>query len=189
MNPSDLELVSAAQQGSDQAFAQLYKRHAAGVSGGLWRTLGREQDVEDVMQVTFLEVHRCLGRYDSRWAFSTWVNHIAFRMAGRHLRAKKRRWWWSSDHTALSQAADEKAGADMQAQGGALVRGVFTAMQQLPDKQRIAFTLHDLEEMGLTEIGKIVDASPQTVRARVHAARRKVAEYLRAAGLAEENPS
>ena len=63
-----------------------------------------------------------------------------------------------------------------------LLQRTLAAMERLPPKQRIALALHDLEEMGVTEIGKLLDTSPQTVWARVQTARERVKKHLQRTG-------
>jgi RNA polymerase sigma factor (sigma-70 family) len=57
-------------------------------------------------------------------------------------------------------------------------------MEHLPPRQRIAFALHDMEGLGITEIAEIVGASPQTVWARVRSARKRLRKRFGSAGAA-----
>lgn len=169
---SDQDLVARVLAGDRQAFAALYSRHQAVIARRLRRVLRHLHDVEDVLQVTFVEAYKCLDRYEPDRPFVLWVQGIAFRQAANHLR-RSRRWWWlrlAREDEDLDVASNE-ASSEEQAIERELLAYLYRSINKLPAKKRVAFTLHVLEGLGFTEIGDIVDESPQTIRARVHSAR------------------
>lgn len=182
---TDQELVAQVLGGNKRAFSTLYQRHQPALSRRLHRVLGRLDDVEEVVQVTFIEAYGALKRYQPERPFSPWLQGIGVRQAMNHLRRRKRRSW-------LSYGADAEAGAAPQEHAQStedkaiqrqLARLLYDAMEGLPPKKRVAFTLHELEGLGFTEIGEIVGASPQTVRARVLSARDTIQKQMRRRGL------
>lgn len=190
----DEELVARVVAGDDRAFRELYLRHHAVITRRLRRLLGPRHDVEDVLQVTFVEAHRALRRFDAQRSFVAWLHGIALRQAANHLR-KSRRWAWLrgrtsgaspadevlSDDDALARVADPAALPEAQAMRRQLLMRLYEAMDTLPEKKRVAFSLHVLDGLGFVEIGELVEASPQTVRARVLSARDEVLSHLRRA--------
>ena len=60
-------------------------------------------DVEDVLQATFLQVHRSLHKQKPDRSFKAWVYRIAFNVTGTHLRSKRRKKW-------ITPASDREAG-------------------------------------------------------------------------------
>ncbi|MBI5509590.1 MAG: RNA polymerase sigma factor [Deltaproteobacteria bacterium] len=173
---SDDELVAAALRGDDGAFKTLYFRHAPVLARRLRMVLRQPQEVEDVLQMTFLEAHRSLPRHRRDCSFAAWLSRIAYHVTGKHLRSRRRRAWLFFDTEAVprSPAPDAIASPEQAAGRRQLVDRLFAAMQRLPLKQRVALVMHDMEGLGVTEIGARVDASPQTVWARVQKARRVV---------------
>jgi RNA polymerase sigma-70 factor (ECF subfamily) len=160
--------------------AELYERHAPALSRRLLRLLGRPDEVGDVMQVTFLELHRALARYQPDRSFGAWLHGFAFFVAARHLKARRRRWWLRhADEGQIDAAPDSTTSPEEQADQRALVRAVYAVLDTLPAKKRVAFTMHVFEGMSLTEIGEITGDSPQTIRARVESARAKIHKSLR----------
>jgi DNA-directed RNA polymerase specialized sigma24 family protein len=95
----DEELVARVVAGDDRAFRELYLRHHVVITRRLRRLLGPRHDVEDVLQVTFVEAHRALRRFDAQRSFAAWLHGIALRQAANHLR-KSRRWAWLRGRTA-----------------------------------------------------------------------------------------
>lgn len=57
---------------------------------------------------------------------------------------------------------------------------LYQAMDRLSPDKRIAYAMHEFEDMGVSEIARIVGASPQTVWARVESARKQIQKRLAA---------
>ena len=84
----DAELIHRAQQGCEDAFADLVRGRTDSVVAFLRRMLGDTEDARDVAQLTFLRVWENLPRYDPTFAFSTWLFRIAGNLAIDALRAR-----------------------------------------------------------------------------------------------------
>ena len=77
--PTDAELIDACRRGDDAAWATLVERHA-----GLVRSIPRryrfsDADADDVVQATFLALHRSIGRIDDGQALPKWLMTTAHR--------------------------------------------------------------------------------------------------------------
>lgn len=167
--------------GEDRAFRELYLRHHAVITRRLRRLLGPGHDHEDVLQVTFVEAHRSLVRFDPGRPFIAWLHGIAFRQAANHLRSARRSRWlrfWSPNEA--EPLAHGEGLEDQTIRRQLLVR-LYQAMDELPAKKRIAFSLHALDGLGYSEIGELLGESPQTIRARVLSAREQILKHLRRA--------
>jgi len=179
-DPSDGELVAMAVAGDEVAFERLYLRHAPALSRHLRRVLNDGADIEDVLQATFLQVHRSLARQDPERSFKGWLYRVAFHVTGTHLRSKRRKNWMTPasdrEQSWTNGGREEEDAAKRQ------LAGLLAAeLDKLGPDKRIAFALHELEGLGPTEIGEIVGASPQTVWARVESARKELRKHLRRA--------
>ena len=89
---SDESLVLACADGDGRALEELFHRHGKQV----YRILGRlshvdGRDLEDLVQVTFLEVHRSARRFSGRSAVGTWIISVALNVARHHARSESRR--------------------------------------------------------------------------------------------------
>lgn len=143
--------------------------------------------------MTFVEAHRNLGRFRLDGVFIAWLQGIAFRLAHNHLR-KARRWrWFVLDDAKVEPAVDTAASLEASTIRRQLLSILYAAMDELPAEKRIAFGLYAFEGLGYTEIGEMVGASPQTVRARILSARETVLRRFRrvtgepmSAGIAEQ---
>lgn len=132
--------------------------------------------------MTFVEAHRGLDRFDPGRPFIAWLHGVAFRQAANHLRRQRRWRWLPFGANPADEPQAPEAGPEDQTIKRQLIGRLYAAMDALPEKKRVAFTLHVLEGLGFTEIGELIDESPQTVRARVLSARAAVLKHLRKAG-------
>jgi len=131
-----------------------------------------------VRQVTFVEAHKSLARFDVTRSFAAWLHGIAIRQASNHLR-KARRWrWLSFGSTEEKQVADDRVAIEQQTIQREILGRLYRAMDRLPPKKRVAFSLHAIDGLGFVEIGALIGESPQTVRARVLSAREAVLAHL-----------
>ena len=178
--PTDQELVAQTLRGDERAFAEFYSRYSPVLCRRLRRVLGKPEDVEDVLQMTFVEIYRSLPRYRPELPLGPWMHGISFRVTANFLRSRKRRSWQKPEFEGEIQAAPDTTGVSTENQvlHRQLMGLLFCAMEQLKPKKRIAYALYELDGMGYTEIGQMLDASPQTIRARVLSARKVVQRRL-----------
>jgi RNA polymerase sigma-70 factor, ECF subfamily len=162
MDANDAHDVTQAQAGDESAFRRLVERHGRGVFQLAYRLTGSETDAEDVVQDTFLKVHRELKRFEARSSFRTWVHRITVNCAYDLLRQRPRHKAESLDAAAEKDApgggfepeADASLGPDRLAFGAEVQSRVRVAMGQLTPTERTAFVLRHFEGRSLDEIGE-----------------------------------
>lgn len=176
LHEADAELATRASQGDMRAFRRIYERFAPVVSRRLRRVLWIQSDVEDVLQMTFIEVHRSLARFQVDRSLAAWIHGIAFRVVGTHLRTQRRRAWLST--AALVDTEKLVNNLFVTPDDDAATREVLAdatrGIGELSDKKRIALLLHELEGLSMAEIGEMLSETPQTINARVQSARDEV---------------
>ena len=177
---ADRELVVAIRAGDRSAFDRLYRRHAPTVARRLRRILGRKEDVEDVLQQTFMEMHRSLDRFDSSRAFAPWLHGISIRVTGTFLRTHKRRWWQvgRDDVETVPSAIAPESSPEANAVVDQAAALIWHEVALLPPDKRIAFTLFELEQRTVGEVAELMSTSPQTAWARIQSARERIAKKL-----------
>lgn len=176
------ELVARWRNGDLAAFDALYHTHAPMLARRLRRVVGNVADTEDLLQQTFITAHKTLARFRSDAPLGPWLAGISFHLVGNYLRAKKRRRRRETGREEQALPNHEASGdAERQHVNRDLAHELYQKLQQLPDDKRLAFTLHHIEGLGVTEIGKLVGASPQTVWARIESARLRLEEMLHGA--------
>jgi RNA polymerase sigma-70 factor (ECF subfamily) len=83
---TDEQLVEAALDGSDNAFAEIVQRYQDRLLRFLVARSATQADAEDAIQDTFISAYRYLASFDARWRFSTWLYRIAIRSVARQRR-------------------------------------------------------------------------------------------------------
>src|SRR5262245_22493003 len=176
---SDVDDVTLgrAQRGDDDAFREVVACHQQAVFAYLWRMIGPRGDralVEDLVQDTFVRVHRGLPRFAARGpaTLRTWILTIATRVALNELRRARPR----------TEPLDRRARAVAQPRGdAALGLIVRDALDRMTPDHRAVLVLREYHDLDYAEIACALAIDIGTVRSRLSRAR----EALRAA-LSEE---
>ncbi|MBX7096829.1 MAG: sigma-70 family RNA polymerase sigma factor [Myxococcaceae bacterium] len=165
------ELVARAAAGDAAAFHELYAKHRRQVASQLAFLVARE-DVEDVLQDVFIQVHRSLKRFAGRSAFSTWLYRVTVHVAMKARRKKGRaRLDLVED---LPDSVDPSPGPAEGALSVERQARVEALLQQLSPKKRAVLVMHDLRGMEAARIAEILDTNILTVRTRLFYARREL---------------
>ena len=164
VDPTDAQLLDRVLSGDEGAFELLFQRYAPVLGRRVHRIFGNVSDAEDVLQETFLQVLRALSRYRPKQPFKPWLYAVCFRVAGTCLRSKRRKRWlvWSSPTTEGHSEPGTPSAEDLAIHKQQSQR-LYGAIMDLPLKQRIAYTLREIDGMGLAEIAELVGTSPQAV--------------------------
>lgn len=154
---ADAELVSRALVGDETAHAALYRRHAPRLAALVYRVLGRDEDLDDIIQETFVEAFRQLGSVADPTRLSAYLATIAVRRIHRRLAWKYRVRGLATRLFGIApQVSDPRA-----CEG---VHELYRALQHVPAKQRIAWVLHRVEGHTLPEVSGLCDISLATVK-------------------------
>jgi RNA polymerase sigma-70 factor (ECF subfamily) len=164
-------------QGDEQAFNELFRRHAGRLQGALRRMVGPAAG--DVLQTTFLSIIRSRGRYQRGAPFRPWLYTVALNAARDFLRRQQREEPQSSDQLP-EVAADPTPLPDP-----GLSRTVEAALAQLPPNQREAIVLHRFDGFSFREIAEMLGVSETAVKVRAH----RGYERLRVLLAAEREPA
>jgi len=134
-------------------------------------------DLDDLVQLAAEQVFRSLPSFGGRSDLKTWVYAICYRVLLRH-RNWYRRWrlQFSLGEDDLEWATDEDSGTLLEARERVLL--LHSALAQLSDKYRAVVVLHDLEEMAVRDIARIVQANELTVRSRLRDGRKQLRKIL-----------
>lgn len=185
---SDEALTARAADGDDQAFETLVVRYQQRVYRLACR-LTSDTDAPDVVQDTFLQVHRHLQSFRGDAKFSTWLYRIATNAALMHRRSRARRPAEPLDtflpefdgdgrHAHTPEALRLPSHVEEMLDRQMLAEKAREAIARLPDLYREAFVLRDLEELPTNEVAQVLSIEPAAVRQRVHRARLMIRGYL-----------
>jgi RNA polymerase sigma-70 factor (ECF subfamily) len=187
---NDHGLLEATREGDEAAFGELVRRYRNQITNYVYRMTNDYELAVDLAQETFLRVYAAAERYQSSYAFSTYIYRIATNLAISELRRRKRRRLVSL--TGFFQGHEEgEESCDLEmVDGGALQdatlvederrAAVARAIATLPEKYRAPLVLRDVEGRSYEEIACILEMSEGTVKSRINRARSFLREKLRA---------
>lgn len=177
----EITWLQQAQAGDDDAFADLYACLYPAVRRFVVRMLGERDSVEDIVQMTFIALHRNLARVDPPETLRAYVYRIARNRCIDELRQQSR--YDSIDDEEMAQVRVAFPAQQPQQPEDAvhwlLVRlEVMTAIDQLPELQREALILFAEEGLSLQEIALATGAHVGTVKSRIYHARQSLRRAL-----------
>jgi RNA polymerase sigma-70 factor (ECF subfamily) len=188
--PSDGQLVAKAVDGDRSAFDDLivrYQRQAVAVS---YRLLGNTQDALEVTQDAFLKAFTSLSSLQKPEAFGGWLMRIVSNLSLNFRRGRKNRQQLPLDDLLgpSEPSATDVSGSDWMAQSGDPVRKLESqemgrklqeALNQLPEKQRLAIVMFTIEEMPQKQVAEALECSVEAVKWHVFQGRKKLKEILK----------
>jgi RNA polymerase sigma-70 factor (ECF subfamily) len=183
--PTLWDLIAAAKQGHGEAFDQLLAGQRRRAFAAALRILRDPDDAEDAVQDAFLKLWSRLPSFEGRSSFATWVHRIVVNasldLMRRH--AARPEFVDRSGHDAtpaklepVCETTPESELADRE-----IERCVRVAAAALPLAQRQVVELREFEDRSYQEMAEIIRCPVGTVMSRLHHARGRLAEILRAA--------
>jgi RNA polymerase sigma-70 factor (ECF subfamily) len=167
----DNELLAAISAGSRQALEELYLGYHRRLARFLSRFTPRYENVEEIINDTFMVVWQNAKDFRSASQVSTWIIGIAYRTALKSLRRQKNHAAAQNLDDYPEQAVDPTLETEVQ---DWLRRG----LNQLPVEQRLTLELAYHMGHSLEEIAAITECPVGTVKARMFHAREKLRQYL-----------
>jgi RNA polymerase sigma-70 factor (ECF subfamily) len=166
--PTDAALVLGARAGEDWAREALFRRYAPMVNGLAYRVMGRDEDVDDVVQESFVHALNGLERLIEPQAFAGWLARIVVRTASKTLRRRRLLRRLGLRRTTEEPIdLDALIGRSTPPDVAADLHSVYALLERLPVEQRIALILRRVEQLGLEEIAAAMGLSLATVKRRL----------------------
>ena len=186
MDKTDGELVAATLKGETQAFEQIIKRYQKLVFNIIYHQVGRWQEVEDLAQEVFLKTFKSLDRFDQARSLKPLIAKITVNRCLDELRKK-----WVSKVGIFSDFSEEEEQRIRYLYNSSSREASLTEVEAedcfklldqllncLPQKDRTAFLLRDLEGFGYDDISKLLGTSETAVRIRVSRTRKRLSKSL-----------
>jgi RNA polymerase sigma-70 factor (ECF subfamily) len=145
------------------------------VNGLGYRLLGRDSELEDLVQDSFTEAWRSMPRLENPQAFSSWMAAIVIRTAHKMLRRRKLArslGLRQSEPIDLDALIAHTAPPDTRRE----LEDIYRLVERLPTATRVAFLLRRVEGLSLEDIAKSTGASLATVKRRIASAERSLTE-------------
>ncbi len=169
MREHDLELAQRAASGDRVAQRELFQAQRASVHHALYRIMGSNRELEDLLQDAFLEIFRALHSFRGDSTLSRWCQTIAMRSA--YLAISRRR-PVAIDLSLVEDVLPSDEDTRRQVQMRVAARRLYAALERLDPKHRIAFALAVIDGRSLAEVAQLTEASVVAVKTRVWRARK-----------------
>ncbi len=170
------------RSGDMEAFESLVEIHQSAVIGTVVKMLGGASDAEDIAQQVFIRVWKSAARYEPQAKFTTWLYTITRNLVFNESRRRKRKPTVSVEereeeyHQVVTDEQTTSPSDDLiQSE---LEDTIDAAIQELPEKQRMAVVLRRYEELPYDEIAKVLSMSVPAVKSLLFRARAQLKESL-----------
>lgn len=176
---SDAELLLAFQEPSqrESAFTRLVRQYQERLYWHIRRMVVTHDDANDVLQNVWIRVWKGLEGFRSDSQLYTWLYRIATNECLSYLDQQKRKGTVSLDpEGGVNLTQQVRANAHFDAEKAEWK--LQLAIQELPEKQRLVFTLRYYDEMPYEEMSRVLETSEGALKASYHHAVKKVEDYL-----------
>ena len=152
---------------SEEELGDLFKRYASYVATIGIRLLGRDDELDDLVQEVFIEAYRGYHQLRSPGAVKAWLARITVRRATRRLRRRALRSFFSLESLpADARLIDDGASPEEKAE----VVSTYRMVERIPIRQRVVWVLKYVQGETLDAIAEICRCSKATVQRRLRAA-------------------
>lgn len=178
------ELIVQLQQGDESAFKKLVEEWQHMVYNTALSMVQNEDDADDITQEVFIQVYQSVSSFKGESKFSTWLYRITVSKALDHEKKKKRKKRFAFVQSLFGNEEEEPVlSAEFNHPGVQLEKKeraaeLFNALKQIPDQQRIAFTLHKLEGQSHQEVADIMNTTLYAVESLIARAKMNLKKVL-----------
>ncbi|MES1198192.1 MAG: RNA polymerase sigma factor [Chitinophagaceae bacterium] len=181
---NEVELIQRLRDGDEAAFKFLVENYQDRVFNTAISIVQNAEDAEDVSQEVFIQVYRSIHSFKAESKLSTWIYRITTTRALDLLRSRKSKKRFGmlkrllGDHNEVLYEVP-----DFNHPGVALDRKenasrLFKAIDKLPESQKIAFTLHKMENLSYQEVSEVMKTSVAAVESMMHRAKQNLKKIL-----------
>jgi RNA polymerase sigma-70 factor, ECF subfamily len=181
----DRKLVSRCQEGDPLAFEELVGKYQQTVFNLAYHYLGSRNEVEDVAQKIFTKVYFSLPKFDLQRPFFPWLYRIAINQCYDELRRIRRQKTHTFSELSLEETSrienliSQNESPQISDEDRHELQVLLQKMlNQLPDQQRMAIVLRDLEAIPYSKIAQILKCTEQAARLKVFRARARLKTLL-----------
>jgi len=177
-------LIERLKKGDQAAFKEIVESSQGLVYNTALGIVQNPEDAEDVAQEVFVQLYESIKSFKGESKLSTWLYRVTVSKAMDHLRKKKRKKRFAFVQSLFG--ANEELVHDppdfvhpgVNLDNKEKAKELFKAIEQLPEKQKIAFTLNRIEGLSYQEISEIMKLTVASVESLLHRARKNLRKYL-----------
>lgn len=181
---SESQLVEAIKNNDQKAFKSLVDKYQEIVLNACYNLVNDKDDAKDLTQEVFIEVYDSIQKFRGDAKLSTWIYRIAINKSLNFIRATKRKSLISSIDSAFKSSnigylkSDRSFNADRIIVDSERSKVIYGAIEGLSKSQRIAFSLHKIEDISYNQIAEIMNLSLAAVESLIHRAKLNLQKKL-----------
>lgn len=173
-------LIDLIRGGDQESFRKLVEAHQSFVYATAFRMLCDQYDTEEIVQETFIRVWKNLHRFNTEMQFSTWLYKIAVNLCYDKIKANKRQRDRISFDLKEAMILNQPSLDNIETwiinrEYADIIRFLCNG---LTSKQRLVFTLSELDERTVEEISEITGLTPQKIKSNLYCARQNIKNKL-----------
>lgn len=176
------DLIDRLRRGDVAAIGQAYDLHYQAVRTFARRLTGDDASAEDLVHDVFVNLPQVMPRFRGGSSLKTFLIAIAVNHARHHLRAASRR-RAAMNRFAQEQTETSTASPEGDVSRASVAQAVHRALDALPEVQRVAFVLCEVEELSAREAAEIMGVPEATARTRLFHAKQKLRTLLEEEGV------
>ena len=181
MTETEKHIILRCKDGDKTAFRWVVQTYQRMVFSLALKMMADEEEAKDVVQETFIHAWLGIGDYDVERPFSTWLYTIGSRLCLNHLKRGKVSSSLPQDEQALQRfASDDDNQQSLENKEWVSIVKVLT--NGLSSKQRLVFTLCQLEGLSAAEVEQITGMNALQVKSNLYVARQRIRKRLKELG-------
>lgn len=181
MTTLDAHIIQRTKDGDKEAFRIIVQHYQRMVFSLALKMVCDEDDAKDIVQETFIKVWVNLRKYNEQQDFTTWIYTIATRLCLDRLKKKKLTIPLPEDYSVLHHYYTEADG-QRTLENKEWISIVRTITDGLSEKQKLVFTLIQLEGLSSSEAEQITGMDAKQIKSNLYVARQTVKERLKKRG-------
>jgi RNA polymerase sigma-70 factor (ECF subfamily) len=160
----------------ESAYTSIIRKYQEKLYWHVRRMVVDHDDANDVLQNVFIRVWKGLENFREDAQLYTWLYRIATNESLTFLEQQKKR--SSVSLSDVESGLENKVKADKDFDANKLEWKLQLAIQQLPEKQRVVFSLRYYDEMPYEEMSRVLETSEGALKASYHHAVKKIEDYI-----------
>lgn len=184
MEFGDSELINQLINGDENTFRQLVQDYQDKIFNTCISLVKNAEDADELTQDVFIEIFRSINKFRQDSKLSTWIYRIAVNKSLEHLRKMKRKKrlgmfsWFNKENTKLDPEIADFNHPGILAENQERAKILFKAIRNLPETQKVAFTLHKLEGLRYDQIAEVMQKTLSSVESLMHRAKTNLRKEL-----------